>query len=144
MKIRRVFSTFVLILDLVFISTTSSAGDIYKCNINGKITYSSVPCPGSLGTDKEEMERREAQARERERREAQAREREEKKRINDAMAKESEKERMAAVNRRNVESRDDKPVDCYALSRYAEAKGHNWIERSAIVSDAKSKGMCKY
>lgn len=134
MKIRRVFSTFVLILDLVFISTTSSAGDIYKCNINGKITYSSVPCPGSLGTDKEEMERREAQARERE----------EKKRINDAMAKESEKERMAAVNRRNVESRDDKPVDCYALSRYAEAKGHNWIERSAIVSDAKSKGMCKY
>lgn len=35
------------------------------------------------------------------------------------------------------------PVDCYDLSRYAEAKGHNFIERAAIVSDAERKGNCK-
>lgn len=34
------------------------------------------------------------------------------------------------------------PVDCYALSKFVEAKGHSWLEKSEIVAAAEKRGDC--
>lgn len=94
----------------------------------------------------EDARRREEAARkweeDRPQREARDKEWAEKRRINDAMAARVEKERSLAEERK-AEVRQNKPPDCYSLYRYAEAKGHNWIEISGIVNNAKSIGECK-
>ena len=35
-------------------------------------------------------------------------------------------------------------VDCYALSKYAEARGHGFIEGGAIVKEAERRGACSW
>ena len=49
----------VAVLLCSLISMPAAADHVTKCVIDGKTVYSKVPCPGSLGTQQEDMTRRE-------------------------------------------------------------------------------------
>ena len=51
---------------------------------------------------------------------------------------------LSETTRQPTRTVESDPVDCYALSKYAEAQGHGWLETSAIVGEAERSGRCTW
>lgn len=109
--------------------TFAHADGLSRCVIDGKVIFRDGLCPGAVD--------------------------EKAKKQWDGRTKEKEQEAKKAATENSVQ---DKPnnrfgskasvngdvVDCYALRKYAEARGHGFFERAAIVKEAEENGRCKW
>lgn len=65
----------------------------------------------------------------------------------EAAKREAASEQQASrdmATRRAAAERMAEPVDCYALSKYAEAMGHGFFEKAMIVGNAEKNGRCTW
>lgn len=107
-----------------------------QCSRIGAYGDTHITCVRGLRADLEERaEREDAEAR---RRAAE---------VASAARRDEERRREAARPRSSPSSNysvDTTPVNCYALSEYARAKGHGWMERALIVDSAQKQGGCTW
>ena len=100
------------------------ASAINKCmGSDGKVILTDKACPETQGTVGEDIQRKKLEKQ------------------NDdrltSMARQHDKE-----NKLKPVAKPTNAVECYQLSQYARARGHNFIEAAAIAKDAEERGNC--
>lgn len=110
---------------------SEAVAQVFRCSLaNGTVVYQEVACGAIAGAKEEKTE----WTAERERAAALAAKRELDRK---ASIEASEKEARAKGSR----SSSDR-IDCTDLYAYARARGSGWMESTAIVQEAESKGTC--
>lgn len=144
---------------VLLLAAGAAQAQVYRCQSpTGAVEFSDSPCaPNAEPVDNDarrEIQRRKDEARvqqerdrdlvERIQREKEAARKHTAERAQEAERLRNEKPAPVTKSQPQVEPRPRNPsaVHCTDLSLYAKAKGHSWMERVAIVDDARRRGNC--